>query len=298
MKSGENIISRPEKSSPVVGPNHARRKRVLQDIAKLDISIYAVIVDKRKLSGEGFKYRKSFYKFINNLLYKELFRTFPSLDLHVDEYGSNDFMREFKKYVEKHHVRALFSGSDFNIQNSQLSEFIQLADFVAGTLGYIFDSSKESEHSQEFQQILEPIISSLNFFPRELSFSEFREANIDETFDERIAEISFLRIQDFLDREAGTDQQKKDQINFLKLLLRLQRANPINRYVTTAEILGHLNQRRPERMQEEYFRTKVIGNLRNRAILIASGRQGYKLPTSAKDLDTFVITERKSSCPC
>jgi len=277
-----------EIKSSGVGPNHARRKKILQDIAKLDISVYAVIVDKRKLSGEGFKYRKSFYKFINNLLYKELFRTFPSLDLHVDEYGGNDFMREFKKYVERHHTRTLFSGSDFNIQNSKLNEFIQLADFIAGTLGYIFDSSKESEYSSEFQQILEPIISSLNFFPRELSFKEFREANIDETFDERIAEISFLRIQDFLDRESGTDQQKKDQINFLKLLLWLQRANPVNRYVTTKEILGHLNQSRPERMQEEYFRTKVVGSLRDRGILIASGRQGYKLPTSGKDLDTFV----------
>lgn len=277
-----------ELKSSGVGPNYSRRKRILKDIAKLDISIYAVIVDKRKLSGEGFKYRKSFYKFLNNLLYKELFRTFPRLDLHVDEYGGNDFMREFKKYVEKHHSRNLFSGSDFNIQNSKLNEFIQLADFVAGTLGYIYDTSKQSEHSEEFQKILEPVISSLNFFPRELSFTELKEANIDETFDERIAETSFLRIQDFLDKQTGTDQQKVDQINFLKLLLWLQRANPVNRYVTTNEILGHLNQSRPERIQEEYFRTKVVGNLRDKGILIASGRQGYKLPTSARDLDSFV----------
>ncbi|MBL7787643.1 MAG: DUF3800 domain-containing protein [Chitinophagales bacterium] len=277
-----------EIKSSGVGPNHSRRKRILEDIVKLDISIYAVVVDKRKLSGEGFSYKKSFYKFLNNLLYKELFRTFPSLDLNVDEYGGNDFMREFKKYVEKHHLRTLFLGSNFNIQNSKLSEGIQLADFIAGTLGYIFDDLKKSEYSNEFQQILTPIISSINYFPKELSFKEFKETNIDNTFDERIAEVCFLRIQAFLDKTIGEDQQKVDQINFLKLLLWLQRANPKNRYITTQEIVRHLNQNRPEKIKEEYFRTKVVGNLRDKGVLIASGRQGYKIPTSAKDLDTFV----------
>ena len=254
----------------------------------MDISVYAVIVDKRKLSGEGFNYKKSFYKFLNNLLYKELFRTYPRLDLYVDEHGGNDFMREFKKYVEKHHLRTLFSGSDFSIQNSKLSEFIQLADFVAGSLGYIFDETKQSEHSEEFQRILSPIIASLNYFPRELSFREFQETNIDDIFDRRIAELCFLRIQNFLDRESGKDQKKTDQINFLKLLLWLQRANPRNRFITTNEILSHLNQNRHEKIQEEYFRAKVIGNLRDNGVLIASGRQGYKIPTTAKDLDSFV----------
>lgn len=277
-----------EIKSSSVAQNHNRRKRILEDIAKLDIFVYAVVVDKRELSGQGFHYKKSFYKFLNNLLYKELFRTFPNLDLNVDEHGGNDFMREFKKYVEKHHLRTLFSGSDFNIQNSKQSELIQIADFVAGSLGYIFDELKRSEHSAEFQQILSPIISSLNYFPKELSFQEFKETNIDETFDERIAEVCFLRVQDFIENEVGNDQQKIDQINFLKLLRWLQRANPKNRYITTNEILGHLNQSRTEKIQEEYFRTKVVGNLRDKGVLIASGRHGYKIPTSAKDLDTFV----------
>lgn len=277
-----------EIKSSGVGPNHSRRKRILTDIAKLEISVYAVIVDKRELSGKGFAYKKSFYKFLNNLLYKELFRTFPNLDLNVDEHGSNDFMREFKKYVEKNHLRTLFSGSDFNIQNSKLNEFIQVADFVAGTLGYIFDETKKSEHSKEFESLLSPIISSFNFFPRELSFTEFESTNIDESFDAKIAEVCFLRVQTFLDNETGTDQQKIDQINFLKLLLWLQRANIRNRYITTKEIFGHLNQSRQERLMEEYFRTKVVGSLRDKGVLIASSRDGYKIPTSSKDLDNFI----------
>jgi hypothetical protein len=277
-----------EIKSSGVGPNHARRKRILKDIASLDISIYAVIVDKKQLSGKGFEIKKSFYKYLNNLLYKELFRTFPRLELFVDEHGGNDFMREFKKYVEKNHQLNLFSGSEFNIQNSKQSYFIQLADFVAGTLGYIFDETKKSEHSDEFEEILKPITSSLNFFPKELSFQELKETNIDETFDPQIAEVCYLRVQNFLDTETGRDQQKIDQINFLKLLLLFQRVNAKNRYITTNEIFNHLNQSRHEGLKEEYFRTKIVGNLRDKGILIASSRHGYKIPSCSKDLDKFV----------
>jgi hypothetical protein len=34
--------------------------------------------------------------------------------------------------------------------------------------------------------------------------------------------------------------------------------------------------------------SKVVGNLRDKGILVASGRSGYKIPTSANDLDSFV----------
>lgn len=286
-----------EIKSSGVGSNHARRRRILTDIAKLDISVYAVIVDKRQLRGKGFEFKKSFYKYLNNLLYKELFRTFPKLELFVDEHGGNDYMQEFKKYVEKAHQRSLFSGSEFNIQNSKHSYFIQLADFIAGTLGYIFDETKKSEHSAEFEEILNPIISSLNFFPKEFSFRELSESNIDESFDPQIAEASFLRVQDFLDTETGTDQQKIDQINFLKLLLLFQRASAKNRYITTREIFGHLNQSRQEKIREEYFRTKVVGKLRDKGVLIASSRNGYKIPTSSNDLNNFVNLGKRIIIP-
>ncbi|MBF4466257.1 DUF3800 domain-containing protein [Flavobacterium sp. LC2016-12] len=277
-----------EMKSSGVAQNHSRRKRILEDIAKLDISIYAVIVDKTKLAGKGFAIKKSFYKYLNNLVYKELYRTFPRLELYVDEHGGNDFMREFKKYVEKNHEMNLFSGSEFNIQNSQQSFYIQLADFVAGTLGYIFDETKKSEHSDDFQRLLAPKIASLDFFPNNYSFEELVATNLDENFDPQIASVCHQRIKTFIETEKGTDQQKIDQINLLKLLLLFQRANIKNRYITTKEIFSHLNPSRHEILRPEYFRSKVIGNLRDQGILIASGRDGYKIPSSSKDLDSFI----------
>jgi hypothetical protein len=60
-----------------VAQNHSGEKN-FSDIAKLDITIYAVIVDKTKLDGKGFAIKKSFYKYLNNLVYKELYRTFQN----------------------------------------------------------------------------------------------------------------------------------------------------------------------------------------------------------------------------
>lgn len=287
IRKKHNFQTGEMKSSGVAG-NHTRRKNILLDIAKLDISIYAVIIDKRELFGQGFDYKKTFYKYCNNLLYKELFRTFPNLELYVDEHGGNSFMLEFKKYVQKQNQPNLFSGSEFNIVNSKNSYFIQLADFIAGTLGYIFDENKKSEYSSEFEEILKPITSSFNIFPEQYSYKTLEETNIDETFDPRIAEVCFLRIKNFIDTEIGSDQTKIDQINFLKLLLLFQRANAKNRYVKTGEIFMHLNQSRTEKLAQEYFRSKVVGNLRDNGILIASSREGYKIPTSLKDLEKFI----------
>ncbi len=132
-----------EIKSSKVKHNHKRRLLILRDLQKIKFSIYAVIIDKRQLFGEGFKYKQSFYKYLNGVLYKELFRTFPQLEFKVDEHGGNDFMRGFKKYVEKNHIRDLFTGSEFYVQKSHNDLGVQLADFVAGTLGYIFDETKK-----------------------------------------------------------------------------------------------------------------------------------------------------------
>lgn len=286
-----------EIKSSKVSKHHNRRIKILKDIAKLDCSVYAVIIDKRELIGQGFKYKKSFYKYLNNLLYKELYRTFPQLELNVDEYGGNDYMREFKKYVHHNHDKNLFSGSEFEVLNSKNDKLIQLADFVAGTLGFIYDESKKSEHSDTFKEILEPIISDLNFFPKNNTFEEIEKSNIDREFDPLVAEVSLQRINTFLDKTTGSDQQKIDQINFLKLLLLFQRVYFRSSYVLTDEIFKHLNQSRESKLKKEYFRTKVVGNLRDQGIMISSSRSGYKIPTTTKDLESFINHGNKIILP-
>jgi hypothetical protein len=277
-----------EIKSNKIKDNHHRRISILKELKSIDFSIYAVVVDKRKLYGEGFKYKKSFYKYLNGLLYKELFRTFPQLELKVDEHGDNDFMRSFKKYVETNHIRTLFSGSDFNIRKSHDEIGVQLADLIAGTLGYTFDVHKKSEYSDTFLEIIKDKLISINHFPKVIESFEFDDNNQVSDYDRTIASLSINRINDYLDTATGDNQDNLDRMNFLKLLLLFHQSNHYKKYTTSIEFISHLNVNRTNPITKEYFSSKIVGHLRDKGVLVASGRNGYKIPSSARDIKRFV----------
>lgn len=277
-----------EIKSSKVKNNHNRRILILRELKKINFSVYAVVIDKRKLYGEGFKYKKSFYKYLNGILYKELYRTFPQLELKVDEHGGNDFMRSFKKYVEKNHIRTLFAGSDFHIQKSHNDLGVQLADMMAGTLGYIFDERKKSEKSSEFAELISDKLISINQFPKNYNSVEFSEKETYNEYDETILTLSLNRAFDFIDKTTGNNQDNLDRINFLKLLLLYHQSNHPRKYTTSTEFVRHLSVNREKVLSKEQFSSKVIGHLRDKGILIASSRDGYKIPTSASDMKKFI----------
>lgn len=277
-----------EIKSSKVKYNHKRRILILKKLQSINFSVYAVVIDKRKLFGEGFKFKQSFYKFLNGILYKELYRTFPQLELKVDEHGGNDFMRSFKKYVEKNHIRNLFTGSEFNIKKSHNDLGVQLADFMAGTLGYIFDENKKSDKSSEFAEILSDKLISLNQFPKEYKSEEFNEEETFNEYDDTIATLGLNRVFDYIDKTTGNSQDNLDRLNFAKLLLLYHQSNHPKKYTTSAEFIKHLNVNRQKDLSKEQFSSKIIGHLRDNGLLIASSRDGYKIPTSAHDMKKFI----------
>ncbi|RRA95164.1 hypothetical protein [Paenimyroides viscosum] len=135
---------------------------------------------------------------------------------------------------------------------------------------------------------MKPKITTINIFPRKLTLNDFDESNFQQTFDKRISDVSFQRIFDFIEKSNSSDLQISDQVAFLNLLIWLQRANPKSVYISTKEIMRHLNSTREKPMNEEYFRSKIIGNLRDKGILISSSNTGYKIPTSKRDLESFL----------
>ena len=277
-----------EIKSSKVKYNHKRRILILNELTKINFSVYAVVVDKRKLFGEGFQYKKSFYKYLNGILYKELYRTFPQLELKVDEHGGNDFMKSFKKYVEKNHIRSLFSGSEFYVKKSHNELGVQLADFMAGTLGYIFDELKKSEESNKFSQLIESKLISLNNFPKQFDPKDLNESELFSEYDETISTLSINRVNDFIDKTTGNNQEDRDRLNFLKLLLLFHQSNHHKKYTTSNEFINHLNVNREKGMTKEQFGSKVVGPLRDKGILIASSRDGYKIPTTVMDMKKFI----------
>jgi hypothetical protein len=281
-----------EMKSKKVGPDHHRRKKILDQLMECNFSIYAVVVDKTKLFTEGFRHKKSFYKFLNGLVYQELFKTFPDLKLAVDEHGSNDFMRGFKKYVETNYIPTLFDGAEFRFISSPDNVLIQLADFIAGTLGYCFDENKKSKESKVLLEILRPKISSIFHFPPAIRNYKIDSEADDAKYNATIAEASLNNARAFISKKKVEDQYDIDQINCVKLLLMYFTFYNSNKYISTKELLQHLNTGREDELKEHQFRTRVIAQLRDKGVLIssnsASNKSGYKIPSSIEDLHSYV----------
>ncbi|WP_426278594.1 DUF3800 domain-containing protein [Chryseobacterium sp. S-02] len=276
-----------EIKSSKVKDNHKRRLLILDELAKLKFNIYSVVVDKTKLYGDGFKYKKSFYKYLNGILYKELYKTFPQLELKVDEHGGNEFMLEFKNYVRQNHIRTLFEGSEFFVNKSDIELGVQVADFIAGTLGYIFDEHKKSDYSQQFLERLSGKIISINHFPKVYKINEYNETKADEFYSQAITDLSLRSIFDYLDTASPETQQMQDAINFLKVLVRYHESNHYKNYTTAQEFIEHLNVNRESKLSKEQF-VNMVGSLRDKGILIGSSREGYKIPTNNSEIKKYV----------
>ncbi|MFA6152680.1 MAG: DUF3800 domain-containing protein [Chitinophagaceae bacterium] len=281
-----------EIKSSKVGDNHTRRLIVLRELLKVDFTIYAVAVDKRQLFTKGFQYKKSFYQFLNNLVYKELFNTFPKLILTVDEHGDNNFMRQFKKYVQKKHIPDLFGGGDFGFSKSSESILIQLADFIVGTLGRCFDEKFKSKESSQYLEVLKPVITSIQHYPYSARIVRMDDQYVEGTYNETVATIAIQSAQQFIDSKMAIEQEEIDRVNCAKLLLLYFSTYGLKSYLSTKELMQHLNVGRDEPMQIHYFRTKIIAKLRDAGVLVVSSssgdKKGYKLPSSIEDMHKFV----------
>src|SRR5690606_30288424 len=152
----------------------------------------------------------------------------------------------------------------------------------------VYDEGKKSDFSDLFYRILNTKVVDLDFFPG----SYVNKAKVapveDKDFNRRISEVSFLRIEDFITKESSVDQDRIDQIHFLRLLMWNQRTSRRREFISTPEILEHLNSNRSETLSTEQFRSNIVGKLRDKGILIASSREGYKVPVSVADLKLYL----------
>lgn len=279
-----------EIKSSGVGDDDKRRLKVLVELVTVDFQILALVIDKRKLVGEGFGYKPSFYKFLNELVYSDLYKVFAHVDVTMDEYGSEKFMTGFINYIRKIHPPDLFTQlNDIKFQNSKNNVLIQLADFVSGTLARVYDETKKSPLGNNFMQVIRRKIGIIKFFPQSYDSFVYEYDRADKKIDSQIDELSLRRANDFILRnELDSDSIKKLQVRTLKLLRLYRQTISYSRYISTKEILEHLNYNSIEKITEYFFRTNIIAKLRDKDVLIASSKNGYKLPVSMADLYDFI----------
>lgn len=282
-----------EMKSSKIGKNHERRKRILDELLQIDFKIFSVVVDKREIATwKGLHYKKSFYKFLNNIMHKELRYAFPILTICSDETGGSDYMKSFSDYVKKKtDIPTLFGEADFCFENSQNEVIIQLADFICGTLSYVYDVKKHSDNTPDYIKILSKKLIRVELYPKTYDTYTVNTSALASDYDEEIATLCMKQVIEFINKhEDDADGERQAQILILKYLLFRFMNNDTRKYISTKELKNYLSGTLDYDLSTQQFRTKIIGKLRDEGVIISgsSAKKGYKIPANKSELYDFI----------
>lgn len=280
-----------EIKSKNVGKNHRRRQLILSELLKLDFAIFPVVIDKRGVSNyKGLRYKKSFYKFMNNIVHKELRKAFSNLTVVADEIGNNDYMESFKKYFEENSEPInLFGESELQFEDSKSDPLVQIADFISGTLAYVYDKRKYDLNAPNYLKIIKPKLTYVRLYPKEYHNFQINGSVVASDYDEEIAELCFNQAVTFLEKNKNIDEPEiKAQCLVLDYMIFRLMNNSTRKYIPTKELKNQLIYMGYKDISTSTFRLKVICKLRDAGVIIASSQKGYKIPTKESELYDFI----------
>jgi hypothetical protein len=276
-------------SSTLVDNDHEKRKEILADILSAPFRIFALVVDKRQLIGEGLRYKGSLQKFLHGLADRELYSLFNNLELVGKPRSSGSFMEGFIRYTHQNHIPNLFNESTFGFVLPHGDFLLQASDFIAGTLARCYDETVLTDQRQDFVELMQPALLAMKFWPDVFAPYLVKVNTKELRYNEELASLSVKLANDFINRKSGIQTPYvSDQLVCLGYLLFHFRHISPTRYISSFEIIEHIRVRRGKYVTLHYFQTKVIAPLRDAGVLIASSSRGYKLPASEGDLYDFI----------
>ncbi len=283
LKKIENNLRKvPILKSTNIGSNNKRRLEILEKIFQQDVDFkyQSIIVNKETLyKDSAYRFKQIFYKNLHFKLCQKLNLDFDAkVSLYLDEYGSPEFQKSFNEYI-KNKIDSLFSNVEFI--DDRNNRFIQIADFISGTLQYCFDSNRQSEYSKKFRDIIKRKELLLEVFPENYSFSSFKlESDIDDT----IKEISMKQAEKFILNYGDSDDDKMKMCSFILGYLRYKKISD-DVPVSSQELEEFLKQ---YYVSVPNIRKDLIPILRDNGVLLSGNSEGYRIITSAQHIDDYI----------
>jgi len=284
-----------EIKSSSIGSNIQRRKRILAEVSKLEFTHYSQVIDKSKIHADsGLRFRRSFVKFINRILYKNLFEAFSDIHVIADEHGKSEFMDGFADYLQRRLPQRLFERSTFQYADSFSKPFIQIADLIAGTINRCYSGQDPIELLSLLREHTIIIDEWPPRFPEPLGYEELSEQDKHSYL---VRHHAIDQANQFLEELSLSDDiYKQAQVAAVRYLLFHFRSIDPEEYIPTSALHNHLSGL-GFIMSERTLRQRVIAVLRDHGVFIASNRRGIKLPYSVSDLKDFVTTVNSQVVP-
>lgn len=123
------------------------REAFLTAVAGFGWFYFSVVINKRKLAGQGFRLEGLFYKYACGLVFENAKPHLDSATVVIDGSGSREFRRQLGTYLRRRVKQS--AGSRFirkvKIQDSQKNNLVQLADMVCGAVARSYTQKEDAQ---------------------------------------------------------------------------------------------------------------------------------------------------------
>lgn len=291
-----NLFSGGEMKSSSIGNNIARREVVLKEISNLGFKHYSQVIDKSQIIADsGLQFRRSFVKYINRILYENLFRSYSDLHIYADEHGTSDFMKSFPIYLQRRlPQRLLFEKFSFTFGNSNDFPLIQVADLIAGTISRCYSGKDPMSVLDVLRRHTIIIDEWPPRFPEPLGYDDLEQL---EKYSYIVRNHALKQAEDFIVKKSLEDDYFINaQVAAVRYLLYHFRSINPEEYIVSLALLDHLSALGYP-MSEWMLRSKVIAKIRDEGVFVASTNKGIKIPYSIHDLRDFVSSVNSKVVP-
>ena len=130
------------------------RRAFLKAVAPYNFFYYGIVINKdpKKLWGEGFRNKTSFYKYTCSLVFQNAKDKLTESIVIIDKSGSLDFRNQLAKYLRR---RRDEEGKrlikKIKMQRSKGNNLLQLADYIAGVINRWVQRKK---YGEEYKKII------------------------------------------------------------------------------------------------------------------------------------------------
>ncbi|MEH7547951.1 hypothetical protein [Neobacillus vireti] len=275
----------------IIDHNPTQTMQLINDLKDLPFSVYAYVIDKRKIREDhGILYKVPFLKYLNRQIYDDLNRTFEQLDFAADEQESKLFISSFNNYIKTRSIPDLFNYSSFGFNQTRSDILLQLANLITRILATGYERTIYTDQYRSFSKIFKSKIAAVNLLPQDYKnfLFDYQSEHDHPKYDEIIIKQAVNLTYKYIEKHRKSDDEdERLRLDFIKFLLFNLKENP-DEYVYTEEILDNLNAIRDVKLNPHNFRSNIVSKLRDSGLLIASSNKGYKLPVCLNDLYDFV----------
>lgn len=129
------------------------REEFLKAVSPYNFFYYGIVMNKTGLWGDGFKEKRSFYKYSCSLVFENAKEKLDNAIIVIDQSGNLDFRRQLQRYLKsKMNADNRRIIKKVKMQRSTSNNLLQLADYIAGVINRSITGKRQE--SQKFRKII------------------------------------------------------------------------------------------------------------------------------------------------